>query len=347
MKRILVAWLALALALWIPSANAEQTQGAVVGQVTNGTPGGGSVADLEVTLRILTNQGAAETLSARTDAEGRFRFEGVPKGPETRYMAQVSYQDVIYSSSLPAFEPEQNEITTTVTVYETTTDKEHIRTARAHLLLNAHEGSLVVTEMHVLDNAGDRTYIGTEELEGRRWVSRFWLPQGIRALTFEDGTLGGRFLAIAGGFVDAEPLWPGRTSVVFSYILDCGGQGCDLGRDLTWPIENLNVLLPARGMQILSDQVRYESTLEAQGREFANYVGRNLATGTRLALRVRLGDDGSTPLTGAQTRAPSVLWLGLLGLVALVALGYPFWKRRLSGEGADKARDRGKPLKRA
>ena len=54
--------------------------------------------------------------------------------------------------------------------------------------------------MYVFDNPTDRTYVGKDEIDGRRWTSRYLLPRAARDLALDDGTLGGRFfLAEDGG----------------------------------------------------------------------------------------------------------------------------------------------------
>jgi hypothetical protein len=190
-----------------------------------------------------------------------------------------------------------------------------------------------VTELYVFGNPTDRTYIGSEEIDGRRWTSRFVLPQDSRELTLDDGSLGGRFLLAPGGFVDTEPHWPGTTSVLFSYELDCRGGECSLSRELTHPISNLNVLVPDTGASVASSRLSFEGRQDAQGTSFLNYVGRNLAPGQELDLRVRL--PGSVPGAAAQPaaaqggRASALPWIILGTVLAVLALVYPFWRRRI------------------
>jgi hypothetical protein len=218
-------------------------------------------------------------------------------------------------------------------IYETTTDDAGIAVERAHLLITVQDESLSVGELQVFANPGDRTYIGKQELEGRRWTSRFALPEDASGLTFEDGSLGGRFLSTENGFVDTEPLWPGRTSVMFRYVIPCSKGDCRLVQEITYPVSSLNVLIPDTGVTIEGKGLQLQGQVPSEGQSYLNYVAGDLQAGQKLDLTVHLSGSGSNSGTvgGATTRNSSGLWPWLLlGLViTALALGYPFWRQRL------------------
>lgn len=327
--KITKLWLiALLLSLWLlPGPTMAEPNGVIRGRVRNGTPGSGSVKGLEVVLHSFQGQTEGETHSTTLDAEGSFAFEGLETATTWSYLPKVTYEGVTYSQGILAFEADQTEITVEITVYETTRERDGIRADRAHLLIGVDGTTLTVTELYVIINPGDRTYVGTEELEGRRWTSRFYLPTGAHTLTFDDGTLGGRFLAMAGGFVDAEPLWPGRTNIMFSYRIDCATGRCDLSREITYDITNLNVLIPSGRATIVSDQLLLEGTVGSQQEEYQNLVARNIPAGERLDIRVRLA---GTAFSGSTSPSASRLpWYLLGGVLAALAVLYPFWRQRV------------------
>lgn len=327
--RITKFWLiTLLLSLWLlPGAAMAEPNGVIRGRVRNGTPGGGSVEGLEVVLRSFQGQTEGETRSTTVDAEGGFSFEGLETATTWSYLPKVTYQDVTYSQGILAFDAGQTEITVELTVYETTQERDGIRADRAHLLIGIDGTTLTVTELYVVTNPADRTYVGTEELDGRRWTSRFYLPAGAHTLTFDDGTLGGRFLAMEGGFVDAEPLWPGRTNIMFSYRLDCPTGRCDLSRKTTYDLTNLNVLIPSGRATLVSDQLLLEGTVGSQQEEYQNFVSRNIPAGERLDIRVRLA--GATFSGSASPSASRLPWFLLGGVLAALVVLYPFWRQRV------------------
>jgi hypothetical protein len=321
----------LCLGLLAPTLALAQGTGVLEGQAVNGTAGGQAAAGLEVILRSLRGQEEGEQRSATTDAEGRFRFEGLEVGSDWAYLVRVGYQGVQYSPGVLAFESGQSELSTTVQVYEATTDAATVRAERAHVFVTLSGTGLEVTELYVFANSTDRTYVGAQEIDGRRWTTRFLTPKDGFNLAFDDGSLGARFLTTPqGGFVDTEPHWPGTTSVMFSYELACPSGNCDLTRKLLHPVSNLNVLIPDTGAAVDSAQLIMAGKQQAQGGSFLNYAGRDLASGQELDLRVRLPGAVSQPASSQGGGGTAALPWIILGTVLVgLALIYPFWRRRI------------------
>ena len=334
----------------LPWASRAEAEGVLQGRMLNETVGGASVEGIEVALRTFQGQTESAPRSATVDTQGRFTFEGLDTGEDWRYFPSVRYDGVVYSRGMIAFRPNETVLDVELPVYETTTDEKGISAERVHLFITATGSTLSVSELYVLLNPADRTYVGTSEAEGRRWTSRFYLPQGSRDVVFDDGQLGGRFLPLEGGFADAEPLWPGRTNVMFSYQLDCPGGTCDLSRAVTHPIANVNVLIPDVGARLDSDRVTFERKLQTQQGDQLNYVGRGIGRGEVLGLRVRL-PGGTGPATAASQRASRLPWFVLGGVLVALVLAYPFWLERVRAAAVQQgARPRGnrgnKPARR-
>jgi hypothetical protein len=326
--------IALLFVLQMPLIARAQADGKLSGQVINGTVGGGSVAGLEVTLRTFQGTQEGSSLTATTDAQGAFAFENLETDPDWVYLVQVPYESVLYSAGMASFDSSTHERTVQVPVYETTTDYTGMGVERAHIFCAVSGTSLSVSELYVFANQTDRTYIGTEMAGDVRAVSRFSLPPGSHDLTFEDGSLGGRFRATEGGFVDVEPLWPGSTSVLFGYVVDCVDGVCDLGREITHPIANLNVLMADQGATIDSASLAFAGTQQAEGQAYLNYAGHGFTPGSHLDLVVHL--PGSVPAQRPASAAPSaganassLPWIILGSVLAVLALAYPFWQQRV------------------
>jgi len=342
-KWILVAASVL-LSLLVNAGPARaDSSGTLQGKVINGSSGGGSAGGIEVALHVLQGEQAASTLSATTDAEGAFRFEGLDTGSDWSYLLRTAYQGVTYSAGPLQYEEGKSLLDTELRVYEPTTDDQFISVGKAHLFLQPSGSRLGVTELYILVNPGDRTYTGREEAGGRRWTSRFLLPAKSQDLEFFDGSLGGRFVSVDGGFVDTEPLWPGQTSVMFQYTVDCPQGECTLSRKLTYRLPSLNVLVPDTGVTIESDRLVREGNVEAQGASYLNYVGGELAAGETVQLRLRGSGEAAGRAGGTPSNGQSLPWILLGGVIGLVVVGYPFWRQRIraadgAGPGAKDSR---------
>jgi hypothetical protein len=322
-----------------------QGDGVIQGQVVNGTPGGSPGEGLEITLRAFQGQSEAEPLVSTVDSGGRFRFEGLQVGSDWRYMTQVSHQGVVYSKGPLVFDSGESEIATETSIYESTNEDEGIVVERAHVLVDAEgsqlgqPGSVLVTEVHVFLNPGDRTFTGSEEVQGQRASTRFVLPKDSYDWAFEDGSLGGRFLATDGGFLDREPLWPGTTSVMFSYALDCRAGDCNLDRDVTHPISNLNLLIADTGVRVESDRLDFAGQVDAEGQDYLNYVGLDLMPGERLDLTVRLPTAGPARVASSRGSSSTLPWIILGGVLTALALAYPFWLQHVRASVQPKGGD--------
>ena len=330
MRETRYAWLVVTLLCAMLSSPVHADgSGALSGRVVNGTAGGDAVGDLEVVLRSFEDQEEREQRTAVTDADGGFRFEALETGENWVYLVRVLYGGVSYSGGMLSFAEGQAELSVEVPVYETTTEDSPIVVERAHIFLTVLEDRLSMTELYVFRNSADRTYIGTDEVDGRRYTAKFLLPEGSYDLILDDGSLGGRFAAIDGGFVDTEPQWPGTTQVLFSYAVDCARGWCDLTREVAHATANLNLLIEDVGATVESQDLISQGVRETEGQTYVNYVGRGLAAGEELDLRVRL-PGGVQPVRSAQPMRTQSLPRILLGTV-LVALPliYPFWRQRV------------------
>ncbi|NLG51336.1 MAG: hypothetical protein GX552_14605 [Chloroflexi bacterium] len=344
-KRIL--WLLLLLGLLLTTASAATAQetapkGTLTGQVVNGTEGGESPGGLEVTVWAMQNGERVRSQVVTADAEGRFAVNDLDTSAEWTYLLQTTYQDVTYAQGPLQFEAGQAALATMLPVYETTTDDANIVIERVHLIFSEQERGLAVAELYVFTNTGDCTYIGQEELDGKRWTSRYALPENSRSLSLNDGALGERFLATADGFVDREPLWPGRTTVMFRYALDATSDAYDLARAIHYPIMSMNVLLPDTGLTLESADLQLQGKLEAQGERYWNYIASDLAAGHQLDLTIHPAPSGAAQPSGAATgkQRPTSIWqvgVMLLGGGAVgVALAYPFWQQRRASRSGHK-----------
>lgn len=334
MKRI---WLLLLMILCLlslsPMEVLAQGNGIIQGQVVNGTPDGGFTEGLEVVLWVFQGAREQDALTATTDAQGKFRFTGLEIEGDWTYVVGVTYQGVTYRSGPMSFEPGEAELSPTVTVYETTTSDDGIHIQRAHMLLSLLDQRLSVTEFHIFLNPGDRTYIGEDIGMARRATSQFLLPQGSYDLALDDGSLGGRFLPMEGGFVDTEPLWPGTTTVLFRYTVDCPGGNCSLVKDMTHPTSSLNVLIADTGVEIETDRLTFEGKVKAEGQYYLNYVGRNLIAGDRLDLHLRLPQ--AEPAASPRSNLLALPWIILGAVVTILVLGYPFWREHVRASAHD------------
>ena len=294
----------------------------IEGQVVNGTSGGGAVVKTQVILRRYRGPQEEVPIAALTDAEGHYRFGNLDASGGVIYFVQAAYEGVDYSSAAVTFESGQSRAAANVTVYEATTDDAAIVVERVHLIVTVLRNAVSVTELHVLANPSDRTFIGRDREQGTAITSEFILSKGARDLGFEGGSLGGRFRSVEGGFVDTEPLRPGRSSVAFRYSLDCEEGECFLLRDLSRRTSAVNLLVPDSGVRVESEDLTFEGKMETEAGGYLNFAGGLFLAGDTLAARIVIPRS-----TADQKTNPWVVPTIALGtLLAVGAVAYPFWR---------------------
>lgn len=329
------AWLALMLALATPVRG--QQGGVLTGQVENGTAGGPAAgAGLAVTLHITGGETEMEPLQATTDSAGSFRFDSLSTDPELLYWPEVTYQGVAYGTGQGiSFAQGEQEQKAGLTVYEPTEDGGQVRIESVHIVAQSFEQMLRVSEVHVLGNVGDRTFVGqaTEEAGGRVTTLFIPLPENAVGVAFPEGEPADRFVQAGGGLWDTQPVPPGsEASVVrFSYHLVAGGSSLPLERRFAYPVFSLNILAVQPGLDVRGQQLQAGDPVTFQDTEYRVYEATGLGVDAPLEIELvpaaELGGSGmpgTSPGVEPTSQPASVGQQGLLrrlGFVLVVIAG--------------------------
>jgi hypothetical protein len=337
--RVLVTGLLMVLCV----AGVAQAQGTGVleGEVVSGTAGGPEVgAGLTVVLHVIQGDSEMNTLETTTDAQGQFRFEGLDTDPSLEYWPEVTYLGVGYGPVTPfKFSADQPTKQATVTVYETTEDDSAIALSSVHVIAESFGQALRISEIHLFRNAGDRTYVGQVGEGGQRGTLEIPLPAGAVGLALQDGSAEGRFIEVASGWLDTEPVPPGSEGALafFSYHLMVGGDSVPVERRFAYPVSELNILAAQPGLSLSSTQLQSLGIEQFQGQNYERWGATMLPANQPVTFDLLPQGDAAGvtgmpggPQTGAAPATAAAgpgnqnlfLWLGLaLAVVAVTALG--------------------------
>lgn len=327
MKRVVLLALLSTLLLAGLALPAQAEGGVVQGQVINGTAGTApALGGLQVRLYLFSGNTLKETRRATTDAQGAFRFEGVPTGSPWVGIVSVEYGGVEYEAK-PIDLANGTDFASDVTIYETTTDDKALKVVRSHLIVEMGVGQLEVTELIVLHNSGDRTYVGGEEVvPNRRATARVPLPAGASDVSFASEDLAAAMVRTGQGFVDTRPIIPGQQQYVLSYALPCEGSTYNLTKPIAYPTAAIDVLVDAPGAEVSAPNLDRLGVRQAEGRSYQHLSGQSLPAGTDLTIRFTGLGQPSAALASRQGskeaagRSQSPWWLSLAPLLAAVAL---------------------------
>jgi len=326
-KRLVFLALTVAALVGGLSLSARADGAVVQGQVINGTAGTAPALNgLQVRLYLFSGNTLKETRQALTDAQGAFRFEGVPTGSGWAAIVSVEYAGVEYEGK-PLDLTNGTDLGSDVTIYETTTDDQALKVERSHLIVEMGVRQLEVTELVVLNNTGDRTYIGSEEVvPNRRATARVPLPAGASDVSFASEDLAAAMVRTGQGFVDTRPIIPGQQQYVLSYALPCEGSTYNLTKPIAYATAALDVLVDTPGAEVSAPNLERLGVRQAEGRSYQHLSGQSLPRGTDLTIRftglgqpssAQAGRQGSGDVASA---SESPWWMGLAPLLAALAL---------------------------
>lgn len=320
-------WVASFIAfLWVlplilpPTPIAQpQATGVIRGKVLNGTMDGTGVADVELTLHQHGDGQEKQGGSTKTDKGGAFSFPGLSSEKEKAYYVRATYKGVEYYSPTVSF-GDKRELLLNLTVYETTDEDTNISVKMHHVFIGLEGGVLLIQEIMVLENNGDRVYVGYREVEsGKREVLRISLPKRATALETLKGLMGCCIEKTEDGFIDTMDIKPGRKEIRFSYKVDYGSSRYELSKRLYAKTESIDFLIPDQGIKAKSDMLEFKGSVGNPGQRFLHLSGKDLAKGSRIALELRGLPWGK-----------GFFKLAIVGLVVVImgaGLAYPFMRK--------------------
>lgn len=301
----------------------------VVGQITNGTPGGSLPVTMTVTLYAVDGPALAFSTVGTADASGKIRFDNVAYQSGRTYALAAVQGTVQYHSDLVPPKDGEKTLTLPLQIYDITTDTSRVRVDEMYVAGQfLSDKELQVINAYVLSNEGDRTVEGGEKTaNGQPATLRFYLPAGASNVEFQ-GDDGKKFSRTEDGYVTTWGVPPGinAAQVVMRYTLPYNGQ-MHLETRVQYPVQNVSVLMAGQGITLTSSSLVDQGTQTGQdGVVRQVYGGATLAAGQLLAF-----DLNGTPIVVAPTAAQ-----GSTSSVAAPATSAPEIKqddRRLLGMG--------------
>lgn len=329
MAGFVTALLLLFLSGWV--SGEEGIRGSIRGSLVNGTTGE-TVSGVTVVLQRYEGEQEREKRKATSDAQGKFRFEDLDRGRGTAYRLQVVYKGVEYYSPVLTFEGPQAEISSDMTVYETTDSDEKVSVVMHHILTDPKEGALWVREMMIIENRGDRVFVGSRKIgPDKRETLRISIPPQAQELKLIRGLMSCCIVETEDGFADTMDIKPGRKDVVFAYKVDYGRSSLSFSKKINLLTHSLNVFVPDRGIRATGENLEYVGLIGEPENRFLHFARANLAKGSQVLLTLK----GLPWQRKFLRRAAPILGIALLALGLL----YPVIRRRRKPSGDETERD--------
>ena len=241
--------------------------------------------------------GMVAVASAKTDAQGQFKFDRVEIGQQP-FLIRVNYKGVLFHANVP---PGKN--TAEIDVFEPTATAADLHLSSRALIVQPNNTTLLVGEEYEITNTSKPPVAFSKEFE-------FAIPEG--AELSQVAAWGPSGMPTVQGTVNKGnnryaltfPLRPGKNGVRLSYSLPYARQEAKIGAASTYATETLMVLAPPQ-MQIAGEG------LQAAGqREGWNVYARDAVPGGT-ALNISVSGTAPPPAEsgsssgGASNSAPA------------------------------------------
>jgi hypothetical protein len=314
-----------------PSPTAATTftatgNGTLSGSLVNKTANGAGVADQEVTLGAYQGSNDAGKKTAKTDKDGKFTFDGLNTGADYTYQVTATYQGAPYFSDPVNFSAGDASATTApgqpaptqaapaqpttqqtvqMPVYDSTSDASVLKATAHHYLLEPDKTGLTVSEIVIITNSSDKSYVGTESHAGTNSTLRFTLPDGAQNFQPVDGLYPSRVLQVQGGFVDTMPVYPGMSQRVWQYSFPATADAVSFASKIDMAADKVSVLVPDDGAKVSVTGLTGPASQDIQGQKYIMFSGSTVAAGTDVQFKVESLSQVTPPNPAAQPSSGS------------------------------------------
>jgi hypothetical protein len=311
----------LALLTLLSAPAAARAHGSIDGTVVRGLDDV-PVADLDISLHQLGEDGPTELETTATDDGGRFTFDGV--GTDVDVEVVLTFDDAEYrSGALRIMAGRATPVA--IEVFDSTDSAEDVVVASWVVWVDRLNGVSIQHDLQV-ENRGERTYLGEDpDGVGTRAAIRVPLAPDAVGLRFL-----GRFTECCAtmrgtDYVHTSPLVPGTTAGTLRYAVEALDT---LSLPARLPVESFTMMVP-EGVTVGTSQLELSGEIESQGNTYDVYTTEGLAAGETLELSFRGLTVPKTPIWQLAAAAAGVL---LVGLAAA-----SWWRRRGAAAPADAA----------
>ena len=264
----------------------EAGDGIIEGQVINDTAGSDNMAGLSVRLISDIGENVRIIATTDTDAEGNFSFTDIAR--EYKYLVSVSYMDVDYYSAV-IFPADDVKAFVQIAVCDATTSDRDIRVLMAHKIIDFKDTAVNVTEISVLSNDGDKTFIGTSSgVDDDQGILVFNLPDGAGSFQVPQEMVDDFILLDGYKVAYAVPFPPGERQLVFTYDIPIENKaGILISFPVNYPTDYMDVMVKSEGIEVSTGQLAPAEPVEtATGEKYLHFTGQGITRNSIIEIRV-------------------------------------------------------------
>lgn len=315
-----------------PAGTPISTDGSVVGTISNGTPKGGSVEGISITLDRYQGTTQVQQWSSKTDAQGKYSFTNLPVANNESYLVTATYKKVPYSSSLVVLTKTKHS-TANIEVYEPTTDPSVLNIEARGIVLSGTElqtSAMDAYEIITMTNTSKNAYVGNNGT-----VLTIPLPTNATQIIPQPGFNFGNLSLVNGDFVTTGAIAPGSQNMMFAYLIPYQGTKATFNFRNSMKVGSVSVLFPADSFKVTSASMANAGTVTLGGKQFDVIAVNNPVINDDIQVSVT-----NLPKVGSNDSSRGPLYAGIAAGVAAIAAGILIFqllrrRRRLALAGAN------------
>ncbi|MCK6580022.1 MAG: c-type cytochrome [Anaerolineae bacterium] len=310
--------------------------GVVTGAISNGTAGSTIPTGQQVILHSIDSAGNDETMETTANADGTFRFEGVPFDPAREYAVTAEYGSATFVSAILPVDPTGGELSLPITLYESGAEAGAVVIDAMTAQIAVQDNVMEVTQIFSFSNTSDRVFFSADA-EGATGTSiSIHVPQGA--------TLAGSFSASyrisddSSIVYETRPLIPGQPRIMHLTYQMPYTNTASVIQPLDFALEGeVDVIVVNSTLTLASESLPEREPMSFNGTTMATYGGTlSLPAGSNLSYRidgeaVSLSSSAeSAPAAGANPLAYILIGTGVaaLALAGVLTLRERLAKRR-------------------
>ena len=265
--KIISLWIILAFFFVTISTVTADDKRTIQGQITLvkeniETP----VEEVELNIFISPYQDDMSIIRTLTDNNGEFKIENILTS-NSLILINFSYDNIDYS--LPAELTDSAE-TIQIKVYEQKSDYSEISIkSQSMIIVDVDPSNEILSIMEMVNIHNPTQYTIIPDSESVMSLLRFSLPEQYFDLDIQSSLPIGNAIEVNKGFGMTNPIPPGTNEIIYSYRIIYDKKPYQINRKVSYPIDNLLVLIPEGISSINSSS----SAFSEQG--IANIGSRN------------------------------------------------------------------------
>lgn len=297
--------------------------GKITGFVYNGSADSTIVVGAEVNL--LVNRGHTiiddSSYVQKTDAKGRFEFANLKIDTTLLYYPRSTSNDIVYYGRAVRLTSDQPMAQSDVIVYDTTSSPAKIVMQLEHLFIDAEPGKLSFREIFVMNNVGDKTFIGEHFDEpNQHFVLRFPLPPGFEDVEILTPEAEPVVRLADGNLYHTELMSPGSRQFSFRFIVPTKKSEWQFARPIVYPSGGINIFVSNPEITLQGAGLSSQGEFSIRGTIYQRYSAFHLMPGMELNFTIK-----NIPVKHFSF---SIQWLVLIAVIVLLLVGFVYTLRK-------------------